>query len=92
MGPPVLQRMPTHYGDVIILITTESFPTYAMATVSCDGQQDFGRGVNVMHLAGFTEAAKLAQSFVLPGSQIYLMNIDTGEWALVSRETSHTGE
>jgi hypothetical protein len=86
IAPRVLRRMPTHCGDVLILLTTQNVPTYAIATVSTDGQQDFGRGVNIMHLASFTEAVNVAKTHVLPGSRTYLMNIDTGEWAWVSSE------
>jgi hypothetical protein len=91
-APPVLRRMPTHRGDVLILVTTQNFPTYAVATVGTDGQQDFGRGLNIMHLVSFTEAVKVARTHLLPGSQTYIMNIDTGEWALVSRGPSQVGE
>ena len=79
----MLRRMPTRCGDVLILLTTENFASYSVATVSIDGQQDFGRGLNIMHLAGFSAAVKEAKDLVLPGCRTYLVNIDTGDWVLV---------
>ena len=91
IAPRVPRRMPTYCGDVLILLTTQTSASYSVATVAIEGQQDFGRGINIMHLASFTEAVKVAKTHALPGSRTYLMNIDTGEWALVSTERGREG-
>jgi hypothetical protein len=76
--------MPTHSGDVLILLTSKTCFPYAVGEVSKDSQQDFGSEFNVMHFAGLAEALRQAKALVVPGRRIYLLNIDTGDWALVS--------
>jgi len=79
----MLRRMPTQRGDVLILAATQSFSTYAVAMVYKDEQQDFGNGFNGRYLASLPEAMKEAKALVMPPGRIYLINIDTGDWAIV---------
>jgi hypothetical protein len=83
-----LARIPTRQGDVLILLTTLFAPTYSVATVAVDGQQDFGGGENVMHLPDMAAAVKAAKMLMTHGSCTYLINIDTGDWALVPSQDS----
>lgn len=80
-------RIPTQRGDVLILLTLAP-ASYAIATVTIDGQQDFGAGYNVMKVPDFALAMKQARALALPGCRIYLVNVDTGEWTGVSDATS----
>jgi hypothetical protein len=84
-------RIPTRRGDVLILVTTvPPVAGYALATVCADGQQDFGAGVNETRLAGLGDAMKLATRLLVPGHRIWLSNLDTGEWSMVSTENAQT--
>jgi hypothetical protein len=79
-----LTRIPTHRGDVLILATTLTFPSYLVALVTQDGQQDCGTEVDVRPLALLAWAVKRAKAVVVPGGRIYLANTDTGDWALIA--------
>jgi hypothetical protein len=87
-----LASIPTQRGDVLILMTILRPASYALAMVSIDGQQDFGAGYNVMNVPDFTLAMKQAKALVLPGCRIYVLNVDTGEWTLISDGTSRIDE
>jgi hypothetical protein len=79
-----LSRMPTRRGDVLILVTTRTFTMYGVVTVTTDGQQDFGTGINGVHLPDLAAAVKLAKSLAAPERHVYLVNIDTGDWRMMS--------
>ena len=82
----MLRRIPTRRGDVLILAASQTFSTYAVAMVDEDGQQDFGSGFNGRYLVSLQDAVKQAKTVVVPQGRIYLMNIDAGEWAIISCE------
>jgi hypothetical protein len=76
--------MPTRRGDVLILVTTQTFTMYAVVTVGADGQQDFGTGISGGHFSELTAAVKRAKGLTGPGGSVYLVNIDTGDWRMMS--------
>lgn len=84
MLPPMLKSMPTKRGDVLILATTQNSYNYAVATVHEDGQQDFGPEFNGRYVASLEVALTQAKAFVMPRGQIYLVNIETGDWVAMS--------
>src|SRR5205085_1838855 len=79
-----LSRMPTRRGDVLILVTTQTFTTYAVVTVGADGQQDFGTGIGAGHFRELAAAVKLAKDLVGPGRSVCLVNVETGDWRVLS--------
>ena len=79
-----LSRMPTRRGDVLILATTQTFTMYAVVTVGVDGQQDFGTGISGGHFSELTAAVKRARDLAGPGRSVYLVNIDTSDWRIMS--------
>ena len=78
-----LASMPTARGDVLVLVTAVEPASYAIATVSVDGQQDFGAGYNLLNLPHLAQALQQARALVLPGCRIYVLTVDTGEWTVV---------
>jgi hypothetical protein len=79
----VATRIPTHHGDVLILLTTRSFRTFAVGQVRRDAQQDLGGDLNVKYFTVLTAAVEQAKLLVESWGRIYLLNIDTGDCALV---------
>lgn len=79
-------RVPTRRGDVLILLTEQSFTVYAVGPVSVDGQQDFHKGANVKHVTDRTTALAEATALVVPGRRIFLLNIDSGVWSEIATE------
>ena len=93
--------IPTHVGDVLILLTDESFHVHAVGQVTNEGQQDFDtydRGqpeydhpYGQLHLKYEIEpAAAIAEAIamVAPGRRIFFRNIDTGDWSEISSRPS----
>lgn len=78
--------MPTQPGDVLILRTSKSFRTHAVGRVSCERQQDFRRQPHIHHTARLVEAIEMAKALLTSEGQIFLRNIDTGDWSTVSTE------
>ena len=76
--------MPTQPGDFLILRTVKSFRTHALGPVRTHGQQDFNRQRDVRHVADLTEAIAMARLLLASGRQIYLLDIDTRDWSIVS--------
>ena len=60
------KRVPTSRGDVLVL-HSESIPTYAIGIVSQDGQQDFHRTTNVRYLIDRIAALAEARARIEPG-------------------------
>ena len=77
-------RIPTHYGDVLILRTDYSFVLHAVGRVTRDGQQDFHTHVNVKYANDRAAAEADAKALVVPGRRIFFRNLDTGEWSTIS--------
>jgi hypothetical protein len=86
-----LSRMPTRRGDVLILASSQTFRMYAVVTVSADGQQDFGTGINGAHFRELAAALKVAKDLVALGRSVYLVNIDTGDWRVLSAVPPSSG-
>jgi hypothetical protein len=82
-----LASIPTERGDVLVLVTALKPASYAIATVSVDGQQDFGAGYNLLNLPHLAEALKQARALLLPGRRIYVLTVDTGEWTVIAGGT-----
>ncbi len=79
------KQIPTHFGDVLILQTTQSYAVHAVGRVSRDGQQDFSSETNVKYQIDYVTAVAQARALVSPGGRIFLRNIDTGDWNEISR-------
>jgi len=84
----MIERIPTHSGDVLILWTHASFTIYAVGHVTQDGQQDFGTQVNVRYPPGRAAALAEAKTMAAAGRQIFFRNIDTGEWSEIRTDPS----
>ena len=76
--------MPTQPGDVLILKTSTSFLTHAVGPVREHHQQDFRNQPNIRHVARLSEAIAVSKDLLGPGGQIFLRNIDTGDWSTMS--------
>ena len=90
-------EIPTHLGDVLILLTDQSFSIHAVGQVTKDGQQDFDtyhreqsghdhqrRHVNLKYEIDRAAAVADAKAMVAPGRRIFFRNIDTGDWSEIS--------
>jgi len=79
-------RIPTQPGDVLILVTEDSFfSTNAVGPVSEAGQQDFQHQMNVKYLNDRLAAVVVAQTLVRRGGRIFLLNLDTNDWSEISK-------
>ena len=89
--------IPTHLGDVLILLTDHSFSIHAVGQVTNDGQQDFDtiyreqRGhdhqhehLDLKYERDRAAAVADAKAMVAPGQRIFFRNIDTGDWSQLS--------
>jgi len=85
-------EIPTHLGDVLILLTDQSFSIHAVGQVTKDGQQDFDtyhrkppehehEHVNLRYEIDRAAAVADAKAMVVPGQRIFFRNIDTGDWS-----------
>ena len=88
-------EIPTHLGDVLILLTDQSFSIHAVGQVTKDGQQDFDtyhreppehehEHVNLKYEIDRATAVADAKAMVVPGQRIFFRNIDTGDWSEIS--------
>jgi hypothetical protein len=77
----MIERIPTHSGDVLILWTHASFTIHAVGHVTKDGQQDFETHVNVKYANDLADAVAEARNMVPAGRQIFFRNLDTGDWS-----------
>ena len=78
-----MTAMPTQPGDVLILRTVRSFHIHVVGPVVKAGQQDFCGQINTRQTPELTEAIAMA-SRVLSGGRVFLRNIDTNDWSIVS--------
>jgi hypothetical protein len=88
-------EIPTHLGDVLILLTDQSFSIHAVGQVTKDGQQDFDtyhreppehehEHVNLKYEIDRAPAVADAKAMVVPEQRIFFRNIDTGDWSEIS--------
>jgi hypothetical protein len=56
-------------------------------TMHEDGQQGFGQGFNGRYVASPAVALNQAKTLVMPQGNIYLVNIETGDWRAKSMGT-----
>jgi hypothetical protein len=77
-------RIPTKVGDVLILVTEQSFITYAVGHVTSADQQDFHTAGNVKYVSDRDDAVATAKTIVTPDRRIFLRNLDTGHWTEIS--------
>jgi hypothetical protein len=78
------KRIPTHIGDVLILLTTQSYTIYGVGRVSREGQQDLGNQTDITYANDHAAAVAEAKALVAPGRKIFLQNIDTNDWSEIS--------
>jgi hypothetical protein len=76
-----VKRMPSRIGDVLILRTTRWFTVHVVGRVTKGGEQDCHAQANLRYQDDRPTAVALAKVFVAPGRQIFLMNVDSGEWS-----------
>jgi hypothetical protein len=77
------KRLSTHRGDVLILLTEQSYTTYAVGQVSRDGQQDFHLEGNVTYAPNRAAAMTTAKALVTTEGRIFIRNIDTDSWSTI---------
>jgi hypothetical protein len=76
------EPIPTRRGDVLILDTKDTnFRIHAVGPVANDGEQDFFTGMHVKYVRDRAAAVDAARAMALPGSRIFLRNLETGEWS-----------
>jgi hypothetical protein len=78
------RRIPTQVGDVLILRTDETFAIHAVGVVSKDGQQAFRGQTDVKYVSGHADALAEARAILVPGRRVFLLDIDFGDWSVVS--------
>jgi hypothetical protein len=71
---------PTQVGDVLILGTTQSYRTFAVGPVLTNGQHDFHGQSDVTYLRDEKSAVILARTRVGAKRDIFLVDIDSGDW------------
>jgi len=74
----VAKRIPTRRGDVLVLCS-DSIPTYAVGTVSEDGQQDLRGLANVQYLNDRATALAAAKDLAQSGNRIFVLEVDNAE-------------
>jgi hypothetical protein len=84
IGEHMTERAPSQPGDVLILLTEQSFTIYAVGRVSKEGQEDFHSEENVKYETDRDAALAAAKALATPGRRILLRNIDTGHWSEIS--------
>jgi len=73
-------KISTHAGDVLILTTLAGGNLHALGGISGDGQQDLRNSPSLKYVTGRQAAESEARLLVMPGRQIFLRDIHTGEW------------
>ncbi len=71
-------KVPTRFGDVLILTTERAGSIHLVCPVSSDGQQ--GCTADRHTVSGRPEALAKARSLVVPDGRIFLKDQDSGEW------------
>jgi hypothetical protein len=74
------RKISTHTGDVLILTTQGGGNMHALGGISGDGQQDLRDSPSLKYVTGRQAAEAEARLLVMPGRQILLKDIHTGEW------------
>jgi hypothetical protein len=80
----MVKRIPTHIGDVLILLTTQAYTIYGVGRVSREGQQDLGNQADIKYANDHAAAVAEAKALVAPGRKIFPQNIDTNDWSEIS--------
>jgi hypothetical protein len=75
--------VPTRPGDVLILQTGQSYAIHAVGLVTSEGQQDFHSSDSVRYETEAARAIAHAQALVIPGRQVFCLNMDTGKWTVM---------
>jgi hypothetical protein len=75
IGCEVAKRIPTLRGDVLVLCS-DTIPTYAVGVVSQDGQQDLRGLANVQYLSDRATALAEAKALARPGKRIFVLDVD----------------
>jgi hypothetical protein len=81
-------KVPTRIGDVLILTTAGGGSMYALGGIPGDAQQDLRNSGSLKYVTGRQTAETEAKLLVMPGRQIFLRDIHTGEWEETSQLTS----
>ena len=76
--------MPTRLGDVLILLTAQTFTVYVVGPVSQDGQQDFQTSKNMTYVSDRAVAVAEAKARVMPEGRIFFRTLDSGQWSEIS--------
>ncbi len=71
-------KIPTKFGDVLILMTEKAGSTHMVCPVSTEGQQ--GASADHHSVSGHAAAEAKAQSLVVPEGRIFLKDLDSGKW------------
>ena len=75
-------KIPTRFGDVLILTTERAGSTHVVCPVSTDDQQ--GCTADRHGVSGRPAAVAKARSLVVPEGRIFLKDQDSGEWGKIS--------
>jgi len=75
--------IPTHCGDVLILLTDQSFTLHVVGLVTTDGQQHFHTQSLVKYAVRRATAVTAAKALAV-GGRIFFLNIDTSDWSEIS--------
>ncbi len=75
-------KIPTRFGDVLILMTERAGSAHVVCPVSTDGQQ--GGTADRYAVSGRPAAVAKARSLVVPEGRIFLKDQDSGEWGEIS--------
>ena len=72
--------LPTTVGDVLILLSVQAAPIYAIGVITATGQQDFPARDGLHHEVTQAAALSVAKRLVAPGRRMFLRQLDTGAW------------
>ncbi len=75
-------KIPTRFGDVLILTTERAGTSHIVCPVPTDGQQTCSADHHLV--SGRAAAVTKARSLVVPEGRIFLRDLDTGEWGEIS--------
>ncbi len=82
----MIGKIPTRFGDVLILTTERASRPHMVCPVSTDGQQGW---IAVRHwVSGRPAALAKARSLVIPEGRIFLKDHDSGEWGKIPNQTT----
>jgi hypothetical protein len=78
--------MPTRRGDVLILLTAQTFTVHVVGLVTQDGQQDFQTSKNTTYVRERADAVAQAKACVMPEGRIFFRNLDSDQWSEIAQE------